>query len=286
MLTLYSPAKINLFLKIIQKRKDGYHDLASLFQAIDLHDTLHFELSEKDDLICDDLSLPTDSNNLIIKAANLFRQKTSFKFGLKVHLVKKIPSQAGLGGGSSNAATTLWALNQFFHQPVSLQELSQWGTEIGSDVSFFFSEGTAFCTGRGEQLSPLKLSSPKTDLWIIKPEEGLSTPEVFKALQLSDKQPIDVNEIYSRLSQFQQEPKYFNDLEKPAFERLPKLAALKNLLISQGFETVVMSGSGSAFFCLGKGVPPSIPGLFTAHSSFINREMNQWYMPTTGKSNQ
>src|SRR5262249_13981075 len=108
MLTLLSPAKINLFLRILGKRPDGYHELASLFQAIDLADTIHFSLSDADHLTCTDPAIPVDRSNLIWKSVNLFRRKTGLNFHLKIHLEKKIPHQAGLGGGSSNAATTLW----------------------------------------------------------------------------------------------------------------------------------------------------------------------------------
>ncbi len=144
MLTLNSPAKVNLFLRILRRRSDGYHDLASLFQAISLYDTIHFALSDHDELTCDKPGIPTDSTNLILKAADLFRRKTGLKFGLKAHLEKRIPHEAGLGGGSSNAATTLWALNQLHGQPASPDELIAWSGEIGSDITFFLSHGTAY----------------------------------------------------------------------------------------------------------------------------------------------
>src|ERR1700733_15970617 len=119
MLTLLSPAKLNLFLRIVRRRPDGYHDLASLFQTVSLADTLHFSLSERDQLTCTDPALLTDHTNLVLKAVDLFRKKTGLSFGLKIHLEKHIPYQSGLGGGSSNAATTLWALNQLTKQCVN-----------------------------------------------------------------------------------------------------------------------------------------------------------------------
>lgn len=138
MLSLHSPAKINLFLRILHKRADAYHELASLFQTVDLSDILHLSLSETDSLVCSDKTLAVDSSNLIIKAANLFRKKTGIDQGLSVHLEKKIPMEAGLGGGSSNAATTLYGFNELCGRPATEAELISWASEIGSDVSFFF----------------------------------------------------------------------------------------------------------------------------------------------------
>lgn len=274
MLTLRSPAKINLFLKIVKRRSDGYHELASLFQAIDLHDTLHFSLSEKDHLTCTNPSIPTDHRNLVLKATQLFRQKTGLSTGLTVHLEKRIPHEAGLGGGSSNAATTLWALNQLHGSPVSIKELTEWSAEIGSDISFFFSEGTAYCTGRGEKLEAVA-TLPKSNLWIVKPQQGLSTPQVFKQLDLAQLAKHDPQTVLA--SFFTETPIYFNDLENPAFALMPQLQTLKSSLLDSGFHTVLMSGSGSAFFCLGNGSTHGLKDVFASHCAFVNRSKDGWY---------
>lgn len=157
---LFSPAKINLFFRVLKKRDDGYHEIASLYQAIDLGDTLNITLNECDELSCSDPSLQTDESNLVLKAAALFRKKTALALYIKVHLHKQIPIQAGLGGGSSNAATTLWALNKLANCPASFQDLALWSCELGSDVAFFFSKGAAYCTGRGELFSSLDNFAP------------------------------------------------------------------------------------------------------------------------------
>lgn len=274
MLTLISPAKINLFLRILRRRPDGYHDLASLFQAISLHDTIHYTLSEQDELICNHPGIPTDSSNLVLKAAHLFRRKTGLQFGLKVHLEKRIPHEAGLGGGSSNAATTLWALNQLHSQPASLDELIAWSGEIGSDITFFLSQGTAYCTGRGEILHSLD-PLPSQKLWIAKPAEGLSTPAVFKALDLAvlpQRDPVSVLNGF-----YQDNPDYFNDLEATAFQLKPILHTVKIKLMDAGFENVTMTGSGTSFFCLGSSQPPQIDGVHLYSADFINRRPNLWY---------
>lgn len=275
MLTLISPAKINLFLRILRRRPDGYHELASLFQAISLHDTLEFSIADSDELTCNQPWIPTDSSNLVLKAANLFRRKTGLSFGLKVRLEKRIPHEAGLGGGSSNAATTLWALNQLHSQPATLKDLIEWSAEIGSDITFFLSQGSAYCTGRGEILENLK-PLPNQQLWIAKPREGLSTPTVFKALDLSKVPYRDPALILKAF--YDGRPDYFNDLEATALQLKPHLSSIKSALLEAGFEQVVMTGSGTAFFCLGPNPPPEIEGVHFYSANFIYRQPGMWYM--------
>lgn len=275
MLTLISPAKINLFLQLLYKRADGYHELASLFQTISLHDTLTFQLSDLDNLTCNDPSIPQDDSNLILKAVNLFRAKTNLKFHIEIDLIKRIPNKAGLGGGSSNAATTLFALNELFNQPLSTQDLIALGSAIGSDVAFFFSSGTAYCTGRGEiieELAPL----PETHLTIVKSDAGLSTPLVFQNLTLSDFSRKDPRTTLN--SFLTNSPDYYNDLEHASFRLLPALKIQKNNLISMGFDTVLMSGSGSAFFCTGHSNHlVNQRFTFNSEASFLNRNKKNWY---------
>lgn len=274
MITLRSPAKINLFLRILRKREDGYHELASLFQAVDLYDTIHFALSNNDELSCTDPSLPVDGSNLILKAVHLFRKKTALKFSLKARLEKKIPHQAGLGGGSGNAATTLWALNTLLGFPVMTQDLMSWSSEIGSDIPFFLSEGTAYCTGRGECVRSLPPLPPQS-LWVIKPPQGTSTPDVYRRLNIS--QLID-RPPEKTLQQFLEgNPDYYNDLEAPAFKALPELAIVKQRLLDVGFDQVLLSGSGSSFFCLGQ-AKEKIPNQLIAFPlKFANRLSHHWY---------
>lgn len=272
---LASPAKINLFLRILKRRSDGYHELASLFQAIDLCDTLHFSLSCNDKLTCTHPLIPTDNTNLVLKAVELFRCKTNLDFGVTIHLEKVIPIQAGLGGGSSNAATTLWALNELCNRPATIEQLMQWSGEIGSDITFFLSQGTAYCSGRGEilkQLPPLQ----KKSLLIVKPQEGLSTPEVYRKLDASSLKQRDPEAVLA--SFYAGQFNCFNDLEIPAFAIMPELACLRTKLMSSGFSEVLMSGSGSAFFCLGEGKVSEAADQQHFPSSFINRSPDSWYV--------
>lgn len=274
MLTLFSPAKINLFLRIVNRRPDGFHNLGSLFQAIDLGDRITFQSHHEDVFTCTDDSLPVDGKNLILKALHLFRRKTGTFIPVKIHLEKCIPIEAGLGGGSSNAATTLWAMNQLTDKIVSAEQLGEWGVEIGSDIPFFLSLGTAFCTGRGENVQNLPPLTA-TSVCIVKPKGGLSTPQVFKKLSL----PVSyLSKNYDDLTAFfAGSIGHFNDLEKPAFEINPDLYILKQRLLSDGFHTVLLSGSGSSFFCLGQGQIPTDPNLSVYSAKFINRNLNDWY---------
>lgn len=286
-LTINSPAKINLFLRIVGRRQDGYHELASLFQTVSLFDVIHFSILEKkstDELSCNDLGIPVDTSNLILKAADLFRRKTGLSFGLKVHLEKNIPYQSGLGGGSGNAATTLWALNQLCGQPATVEDLCAWAGEIGSDISFFFSQGTAYCTGRGEIVRSLPALQPiNQKLWIVKPQGGLSTPAVYKQVNLNHLAQRDPEEFLKRFYTGDAEDfEYFNDLEGPAFVVMPALADLKAKLLGMDFQEVVLTGSGSGFFCLGKiadldGMGIAGLGLECHEVQFINRSPDKWY---------
>lgn len=278
MLSLFSPSKANLFLQVRGKRLDGYHELASLFQALSLGDTLAFELGEEDyiELIsANSLNLPLNQSNLILKAADLFRRITGYKFGLRVVLDKKIPLQAGLGGGSSNAATTLWAINKLVKSPLSSFELIELSKELGSDVTFFFSEGTAFCTGRGEIVEKLPFLKINKPFYIVKPIQGLSTPVVFKEYKKSDSLLIDPDTVVKDF--YNGNFLFFNDLEKPAFRIDPSMKRTKDYLESLGFECVVMSGSGTSFLCMGQ--PNTTIDSSLAHYpvKFISRKIDEWY---------
>lgn len=274
MLTLFSPAKLNLFLRILRKRDDGYHELASLFQTISLGDTLHFASSSIDELTAEGVSMPTDSSNLILRASSLFRKKTGLETHVKVHAIKKIPVEAGLGGGSSNAATTLWAMNEVAGRPASTKQLMEWGGEIGSDVAFFLSQGTAYCTGRGEVIQEMPALPFDPVLTLVKPPEGLSTPLVYKTLranELPNRDPQVSLKCFYQLS-----PEFYNDLEIPAFELSPSLENLKNKLLLGGFDHVVLAGSGTTLFCIGN-VKLSNANLLRENVRFIRRNNSEWY---------
>lgn len=270
-LAFRSPAKVNVFFCVKHKREDGYHEISSLYQAISLSDTLYIAPAEKDCFTCSDPSLVMDGTNLVLQALALFRQKTDCKQPLTIHLEKKIPMQAGLGGGSSNAATLLFACKQLLLPDLSEELLCEWGSQIGSDVSFFFSEGSAMATGRGEvlQTADLYITTP---FWVVKPPEGLSTQKVYGALDLGN------------LPQRRDKENLFNDLEIPAFTLDPSLARLKKSLLDFGFSSVLLCGSGTSFFCLEGNkkyeqaqIEKEFPRLQVFSVSPLQRKRGMWY---------
>ena len=280
----------------MRKREDGYHDLASLFHVIDLGDSMEFSLldggsSSADVLQCSDPTIPSDSSNLVIKALNLFRRKTGYTKHLSIKLDKVVPHGAGLGGGSGNAATTLWAVNRLSGHLATDADLLEWSGEIGSDISVFFSQGAAFCTGRGEIVEdvapPLPLSTP---LLLVKPPVGLATPRIFKSLDLGRRSTADPRDVLRRMgSGTVTQDLCINDLEQPAFDNLPELLDLKQHLIAEGgrsFSAVFMTGSGSTIVCLGSDTPPAFladpqyKDLFVSPARLVVRQPGQWYTPS------
>jgi 4-diphosphocytidyl-2-C-methyl-D-erythritol kinase len=268
-LKLFSPAKINLNLKILGIRPDNYHEISTLMQAISLGDILTLTIDttqpNSNSIECENANVPTNESNLIIKAANLFRAKTQFSFSFHVKLEKRVPMEAGLGGGSSNAATAIWGLNELFGKIVSEETLSEWSAEIGSDIPFFFSTGTAVCKGRGELVVSTRMSHTGP-LWIVKPSFGLSTKVVYDHYRSHF---IHDNE--------DSQEQFHNDLEKSAFILKPELKQMRDELLKAGFKKVLMSGSGTALFCIGETDSIEISDIFCQPASFISRQTGEWY---------
>ncbi|MEC7840438.1 MAG: 4-(cytidine 5'-diphospho)-2-C-methyl-D-erythritol kinase [Chlamydiota bacterium] len=274
MLYFRSPAKINLFLKILGCRNDGFHELASLFQAVSLYDELSFSCSSKDTFSCNESTIPTDSRNLVIKARNLFRDKTGLSKPVAITLAKNIPHEAGLGGGSSNAATTLWAMNELEGNPVSTQELILWASEIGSDVPFFLSSGIAYCTGRGEKLLDVDPLKNFPMITLLKPNISLSTQSVYQNLNLKSLNTRDPSDDLLRYSKG--EFVCYNDLQDAAFSQAPELQLTYDRISKMNFDTVVLSGSGSSFFALGEG--SSQPeDIWCKSVRPVSRDHGYWY---------
>lgn len=272
LITLVSPAKINVFLKVIGKRADGYHDIISLFQTISLADTLTIEESHKDEITCSHPEIPVNHENIVMKAMELFRKKTSSRQFFKIHIEKRIPAGAGLGGGSSNAATALFGFNQFLKNPLAEDELKSITKDIGSDVSFFLSEGSAICSRRGEVVEPIPpLLSGK--LFVAMPPFALSTKEVYQTLNLGS---LKERILPKRASDYSKETiEYFNDLEEPAFTLSPKLKEIKDHLSQNAL--AFMTGSGSAIVILGEKDPPTIHECTLYNAHFVTRKVKKWY---------
>lgn len=215
--------------------------------------------AKSDELTCNLPNVPVDGSNFVIKALQLFRDRSGVDKFFKVNLQKSIPAQAGMGGGSSNAATAFYGANRLSGSPASLDQLLQWADDpiIGSDPAFFLSGGAAMCTGRGEIVTPISPLPVPEDMpvYLVKPAYGLSTGKVFKALDYSALSTADADSL---LAAFQKQGvthgQWINDLERPAFEVCPELGKLRTYLASEqhGFQAVMMSGSGTTIFCLGE----------------------------------
>lgn len=268
---LFSPAKVNLFFKVIAKRKDGYHEIASLFSAISLYDSMEIKLDSKDHFSVNvEANLPLDHRNHIIKARDTFRRKTSITDELFISCNKQIPQQAGLGGGSSNAATVLWGMNQLFNQPLSISELMQMGAKIGADVPFFFSNGYSLCTGIGEIIEPVEIED-KESFWVALPSDiRCSTERVYRGYK--DTEVIeDIDRLLTHKASF------YNQLEPVACRLYPQLKKIKYQLIQLGFNSVVLTGSGSAFVCKGRVEKPRLEGVDFFSVRTIERSNDSWY---------
>lgn len=275
---LFSPAKINLFLRVLGKRPDGYHSIASLIQAVDLGDMITINPAPVDQITCNECSIPVDEKNLVWKARELFRKKTGADDPVSIHIHKNIPVEAGLGGGSSNAATVIWGLNKLFETYLSAEAMKQWSLSIGSDVPFFFSRGTAYCQGRGEIVEDIEPIKTIDKIWIVKPQFSLSTPSVYKhMIPEPAKDPALLLEEWQHCRR-----PLVNDLEKPANLVNPMVSTIKNTLYQQGFEEVLLSGSGSSFFCIGRDEPPKIDQAQIYGVNRCRRENSQWYRRNDG----
>lgn len=244
-LTLSCPAKVNLFLKVVGRRSDGYHDLVTVMQPLTLADELVLTLSENDIVLeCDQPDLPLGKDNLAYRAAEAFRKASSRTFGIHLKLTKNIPLAAGLGGGSSDAAGVLLGLNRLLGQPLSAGRLHELARTLGADVPFFLLEGPALGQGIGDQLTRLTL--PADWFVLVNPGFPVSTAWVYANLQppFEGQDQVRLNRLFQELpvSWLQ------NDLETVTLTRHPELLKLKNALISEGAKGALMSGSGPTVF--------------------------------------
>lgn len=253
-ISLKAPAKINLFLEILGKRDDGYHEIETVMQEIDLVDNLQFEeIREGVKLKCNNKNIPSDENNLVCKAANLIVNECGIKKGVSISLEKNIPVGAGLGGGSSDAATTLKALNSLWKIGLSDIDLIEFAARLGSDIPFFIKGKTALCSGRGENITPIEVKSEMNYL-IIFPHINISTTTIYRNLKIDlTKKRKDVSFFlhalkYSKIADISK--LLFNRLEEVIFTTYPDLLRVKSSLELFNFCGLSVSGSGSAFFGL------------------------------------
>ena len=241
-----APAKINLSLKILGRRDDGFHEIETLISPISLADKIDIEAQSRwIDFRCDDPTVPSGDENLVVRSAKAFFEKTKITGGVGIKLQKHIPHGAGLGGGSSDAASVLVALNKLFETKLSGEELAKLGSTIGSDVSFFLFESAAVCKGRGEIVSPTKLKK-KLSILLLKPAFSVLSAWAYSRWQNSKEIP---GISYQRQNFDGQD--FVNDLERPVFEKFVFLAQLKAWLLKQAeVGAALMSGSGSTVFAV------------------------------------
>ncbi len=258
--TLRSGCKINLLLNVLGRREDGFHELETLMQPVPLFDELNFEQAGKGfHFTCSDASLPTDGGNLVVRAAELFFAAAGITEGASVHLEKRIPAEAGLGGGSGNAATTLLGLNKMFEEPLPLERLHELAGELGSDVPFFLDGRPALALGRGEQVEH-RDPFPALDgawLFLARPGFGISTPWAYRSLadhpEALNGRPGRAKALADTLTLgglSDAADGFYNSLEAPALRKFPILAIYQEFLTDNGAQVALMSGSGSTTFAI------------------------------------
>ena len=257
-LSLPSFAKINWTLQILGKRPDGYHEVRTILQTISLHDDLHFKVSGDGviTLSCNDSNIPTDNENLIMRAAYALKDRYNINKGVHIRLEKRIPAQAGLGGASSNAAVSLLALAQVWKIEVTAPELLEIATNLGADVPFFLGGGCALATGIGATISPLP-DSEVQHLVVITPKAGVATAKAYAAISSTTLTTMNTDPILSRSHEeansrhsvpWSPHGDLINDFESVIFDIEPEIRRTKETVLKAGALGALLAGSGSSVF--------------------------------------
>jgi 4-diphosphocytidyl-2-C-methyl-D-erythritol kinase len=251
---LPSFAKVNLYLRVLGRRDDGYHELCTVFQTVSLHDSITFAEADQLSLTWNETEVVVSDDNLIIRAANAIKRWFKSDRGARINLVKTIPAPGGLGGGSSNAAITLLGLSKLWQLRPTSVELESLASSIGADVPFFLHGGTALGTGRGELVEELP-HLPIGPMLIVTPDIAVSTPEAFYRLSAPNLTKTALNR---NLSVCRDEARsrdllhsaLKNDLEPSVFEAFPEVRRVKETLLALGAQNAAMSGSGASVFAI------------------------------------
>ena len=256
-LSLPSFAKVNLVLRILGKRPDGYHEIQTVLQTISLHDDLHFTATGSEAVFtCNDASVPSDSANLVVRAADALRDRFAVTVGYRIQLEKRIPAQGGLGGGSSNAAMTLLALARLWELPATRADLLELAAQLGADVPFFIEGGCALATGIGTQLRSLP-DHPKRHLLVITPAATVSTAMAYQSLKapaLTTSEAVSIlaisrtQAVFSDLELRALCDHLQNDFERVIFDIEPEIRRVKEALMKAGARCALLAGSGSSVF--------------------------------------
>ena len=254
MKSVKSYAKINISLNVLNKRSDGYHELDSVMVPIELHDTLLISYLERKDnfVTVDDFSNGLIHYNLASQAIDVMAKKYNFNRHFRIYIHKVIPMQAGMGGGSSNAAFTMKAVNEMLKLNATDEELIELSTPLGADIPFFIKSVPARCGGIGEKMVPIIIKNPYHVL-IVKPDSGCSTKEVFKLADSKPYKQVNIDKVVEALENGDDEllaENMGNSLEEAAISLVPEIQEIKDYLFSKGLKLVLMSGSGSAVYAL------------------------------------
>jgi 4-diphosphocytidyl-2-C-methyl-D-erythritol kinase len=260
MLEKTSFCKVNLLLNILGKRPDGFHELETIMHPVGLYDRLTFDPGGREiKLTCNDPLLPVNSRNLVHRAATRFLKKAGIKEGVRIHLEKRIPIAAGLGGGSGNAAATFLALNELFGHPLTPADLQEMAAALGSDVPFFLQDRPALAIGRGEIIRPLGFfpALKGAHIVLIHPGFGISTAWAYQQLsrfpEAQNGRAGRAEKLAALLSAGEAEGascEFYNSLEAPALRKYPLLDLFQRFLRENGASMALMSGSGSTTFAL------------------------------------
>ncbi len=273
-----APAKLNLRLKVTGRRPDGYHELVSLMVPVDLFDLLVLRVirERRIELSCEGFQVPTDENNLAYQAALSFFSETGIRQGVSIKLTKNIPVAAGLGGGSSDAAATLMALNEIWSQPLNLSELHEIAGQLGADVPFFLHCEPSVATGIGDVLEPLK-KWPTFWYVIVTPPIQVSTSWVYGALKLElTRGEYDYIVKFLKNDPFAVSAILENDLEEVTSSRFPIIETIKTFLMNAGAEGALMTGSGPSVF----GVFSSLNQALSAKQFLISQSLGDVFVAT------
>jgi len=251
-LVVKAPAKLNLFLEVLGRRDDGYHDIESVFQTVSLFDEITLEPADAEIRFSTDSDdVPCDGTNLVVQTAELLRKHAGRQLGAVIELTKNIPVGAGMGGGSSDAAAALVALNQLWKLDLPREELHKIAEQIGSDVPFFLYGGTAVCRGRGERVEPIANVRALNTL-VVYPGIEVSTRRVYENLPVTLTRDVcDIRLFLTKLIKqqgCQDPPQFFNRLEAVTVGLYESLNLLRRKMKESGLRNVIMTGSGSAFF--------------------------------------
>lgn len=272
--TELAPAKLNLTLEVGEKRADGYHDLQSVMSCAALYDEITLESGVGDGITmdCDCPALACDETNLCVRAARLFYAGTGIGCdGLRISLKKRIPMQAGLGGGSADGAFMIRLLDERFRLNIGIAEMERYAAQLGSDCPFFITAEPSFATGRGELLEPA--DGPKGNLdgyyiAVVKPDEAVSTAMAYK--QIKCRKPAKCCRDVVRQPIDTWKDDLSNDFEEPVFKAHPRLASIKQQLYDLGAVYAQMSGSGSALFGIFRKEPTNIDEIFSDCFTFTS----------------